>query len=71
MQYHETFEKHPPLRKERFSMVSMLAFRVRVKISLHFRRMDLGHLCSIQGCKTTGIASYFEDFGVEDRPKMA
>ena len=45
--------------------------RVRAKISLHFRRMDLGHLCSIRCFKTTGIASYFEDFGVEDRAKMA
>ena len=45
--------------------------RVRAKISLHFRRMDLGQICSIRGCKTTGIASYFEDFGVEDRAKLA
>ncbi len=45
--------------------------RVRAKISLHFRRMDLGQIFSIRGCKTTGIASYFEDFGVEDRTKMA
>jgi len=45
--------------------------RVRAKISLHFRRMDLGQICSIRGCKTTGIDSYFEDFEVENRAKPA
>ena len=48
-----------------------LVLRVRAKISLPFRHMDLGQVCSIRGCKTTGIASYFEDFGVEDRTKVA
>jgi len=44
--------------------------RVRAKISLHFRRMDLGQICSIRCCKTTVIGSYFEDFGVEDGAKL-
>jgi len=57
-------------RNKKISKI-MTTLRVRAKISLHFRRMDLGQICSIRGCKTTGIASYFEDFGVEDRAKMA
>ena len=48
-----------------------IMLRVRAKISLHFRLMDLGRICSIRGFKTTGIAGYFEDFGVEDRSKPA
>jgi len=52
-------------------LLQHVAVRVREKISLHFRRMELGQICSIRGCKTTGIASYFEDFGVEDRTNMA
>jgi len=35
------------------------------------RSNDLGQICSIRGWKTTGIACYFEDFGVEDRAKLA
>ena len=33
--------------------------------------MDSGQIYSIRGCKTEGIASYFEDFKVEDRAKLA
>jgi len=51
--------------------IANLKLRVRVKISIYFRRMDLGQIVSIRSCKTTEIASYFEDFGVEDRTKMA
>ena len=49
----------------------MSIFKGSHKNKFIFKCMDLGHIYLIQGCKTTGIASYFEDFGVVDRTKLA
>jgi hypothetical protein len=45
--------------------------RARAKITWQISRSDLGWIWSIRLSKTTGIASYFEDFASEYRPKMA
>jgi hypothetical protein len=44
------------------SLLLTRQLRARAKIKSHFRRSDLGWICSLRGGKTTGIASSFEDF---------
>ncbi len=45
--------------------------RARAKISLHFRRSDLGQVWLIRLSPTAGITSYFEELAIEERPKIA
>ena len=45
--------------------------RVREKISSQFWRSDLGHIWSIRMSEPTGLARYFEEFAIENQPKMA
>jgi len=49
----------------------MQTLKVHAKINLHFRRTDLGQVWLIRLSEPAGIASYFEEFAIEDRPKMA
>ncbi len=50
---------------------STLALRARSKISSQNGHSDLGQIWLLRLSEATGIVDYFEDFTIEQRPKMA
>jgi hypothetical protein len=60
-----------PVVKIQGVAVTAANFRVRSKINSQNWRSDLGQIWLLRLSEATGIASYFEDFAIEQRPNMA
>ncbi|MBU0985654.1 MAG: hypothetical protein KKH68_00240 [Proteobacteria bacterium] len=61
------------LKENGYDAITVLQqdLRVRSKINSQNWRLDLGRVWLLRLSEATGIASYFEDFTIEQRPKMA
>jgi hypothetical protein len=60
-----------PAVKTQGVAVTTADFRVHSKTNLQNWRSDLGQIWLLRLSEATGIASYFEDFAIEQGPNMA